>query len=67
MTQDLYKALGEAKCHELSIKSWRFCVMLELSEGRESAQVTTDFCSILRSAEPNIAHRLHCATNQRFV
>lgn len=37
--EELYRALGEAKCEELAKKSWSLWHMLELSETRKSAQV----------------------------
>ena len=37
--EDLYRALGEAKCEELAKKSWGFWHMQELSETRKSTQV----------------------------
>ncbi len=39
MKEELYKALGEAKCEELAKKSWSLWHLLGLSEGRKSAQV----------------------------
>lgn len=39
MKDELYKTLGETKCHELTMKSWSLWEMLELSESRKSTQV----------------------------
>ncbi len=39
MEEELYRSLGEAKCQELSKKSWSLWQMLELSETRKSTQV----------------------------
>lgn len=39
MREELYKALGEAKCEELAKKSWSLWHLLGLSESRKSAQV----------------------------
>ncbi len=36
---ELYERLGEAKCEELAKKSWSLWHLLELGEGRKSAQV----------------------------